>query len=116
MFANLSICTARYRRWFGQEYNQEVYSIDTLPIGTLPNVWVTRLTLWGSHKKFLSRLKSLLISSGVSRIYILTAFRISVDGATSAGDYSSRTATLRVSSGCEDISSGDETTHKPSKS
>src|SRR6266704_2365677 len=116
MLANLAIYTARYRRWSGREYHQEVYFIDTLPIGTLPNALVTRLTLWGSPKKFLSRLKSRLISSKISSIFILTAFPISLDGGTNVASDSSRTATLRVFSGCKDTSSDGETTHKSSNS
>src|SRR6266567_5497329 len=116
MLANLAIYTARCRRWSGREYHQEVYFIDTLPIGTLPNALVTRLTLWDNPRKFLSRLKSRLILSKISSIFILTAFPTSLDGGKNAEDASFRTATLRVFSGCEDTSSGDETIRKPSKS
>src|SRR6266700_5824398 len=115
MLANLAIYPAQYRRWSGREYHQEVYFIDTLPIGILPNALATRLTLWDNPKKFLRRLRSRLISSKISSIFILTASPSSLDGGMIAGGASSRTATLRVFSGCEDISSGDETTHKPIK-
>src|SRR6266702_4256476 len=94
MLANLAIYTARCRRWSGQEYHQEVYFIDTLPIGTLPNALVTRLTLWDNPRKFLSRLKSRLISSKISSIFILTASPTSLDGGKNGDIDSSRDAKI----------------------
>src|SRR6266700_4967438 len=106
MLANLAIYPAQYRRWSGREYHQEVYFIDTLPIGMLPNALATRLTLWDNPKKFLSRLKYLLISSRISSIFILTAFPTSLVGGKNAENDSSRTDVLRVFSECEDTSLG----------